>query len=203
MASAGLRDQDRLDGASNFGVWKARISLLLEENGIKDYATSVVPVPTDATQLATYRKDDAKARRIILDGVKDHIVPHITELDTAKKMWDAILNLYQNATTNRKLILREKLKNTRMNQGEDVTSYLTRLRLVKDELAAVGDSPSDDELVRIALNGFTKQWSVFVQVFSGQDTLPSWDRLWTNFTKEDFRLSLFNGANKSQKGEVE
>jgi hypothetical protein len=54
-----------------------------------------------------------------------------------------------------------------MNKGEDVTSYLTKLRLVQDELAAVGDSPSDDELVRIALNGFTKQWDVFVQVISG------------------------------------
>ncbi|KAH9321246.1 hypothetical protein KI387_015885, partial [Taxus chinensis] len=142
----GLRDQDRLDGASNFGVWKARLSLLLEENGIKDYVTTVVTVPTDATQLAAYKKEDAKARRIVLDGVKDHIVPHISELDMAKKMWDAILNLYQNATTNRKLILREKLKNTQMNKGEDVTSYLTRLRLVKDELAAVGDKPDDDEL---------------------------------------------------------
>ncbi|KAH9294831.1 hypothetical protein KI387_038419, partial [Taxus chinensis] len=50
-----------------------------------------------------------------------------------------------------------------MNKGEDVTSYLTRLRIFKDELAAVGDKPSDDELVRIALNGFTKQWEVFVQ----------------------------------------
>ena len=59
---------------------------MLEENGIKNYATGVVPIPTDATQLAAYRKDDAKARRIILDGVKDHIVPHIAELDTAKKM---------------------------------------------------------------------------------------------------------------------
>ena len=49
MASAGLRDQDRLDGASNFGVWKARISLLLEENGIKNYATIGLVVPIEAT----------------------------------------------------------------------------------------------------------------------------------------------------------
>ena len=70
------------------------------------------------------------------------------------KMCDTILNLYQNATTNRNMILREKLKNTWMNQGEDVTSYLTKIRLVKDELEAIGDSLSNDELVRIALNGF-------------------------------------------------
>lgn len=62
-----------------------------------------------------------------------------------------------------------------MNKGEDVTCYLTRLRLVKDELAIVGDKPDDDELVRIALNGFSKQWDVFVQVINGRDTLPSWD----------------------------
>ena len=108
-----------------------------------------------------------------------------------------------NATTNRKMILKEKSKNTQMNQGEDVTSYLTRLRLVKYELATIGDSPSDDELMRTALNGFSRQWSVFVQVVSGQDTLSSWGRLWTIFTQEGFRLSLVNGANKSQKSEVE
>ena len=85
----------------------------------------------------------------------------------------------------------------------EAKEYLTRLRLVKDELASIGDSLSDDKLVRIALNGFTKKWSVFVQVVSGQDTLPSWDRLWSDFTQEEFRLSLVNGANKSQKSEVE
>ena len=93
MSLASLRDQDRLDGASNFDVWKAIISLLLEENDIKEYATSVIAVPTDQTQHATYKKEDAKARRIILDGAKDHIVSHIVELDLMKKVWDFILKL--------------------------------------------------------------------------------------------------------------
>ena len=66
MTSIGLRDHDILDVTLNFGVWKDRLSLLLEENGIKDYATIGIVVPRDATQLATYKKDDVKARRIIL-----------------------------------------------------------------------------------------------------------------------------------------
>ena len=78
----------------------------MEENGIKDHVTSVVVVPIDANQLEAYKDDDAKERRIILDGFKDHIAPHILEVDTMKKMWDTILNLYQNATTNTKMILR-------------------------------------------------------------------------------------------------
>jgi len=59
-------------------------------------------VLTDLAYLTTCKKENAKARRIILDSVKDHIVPHIIELNTMKKMWDAIMNLYQNATMNRK-----------------------------------------------------------------------------------------------------
>lgn len=69
-------------------------------------------VLTDLAYLTTCKKENAKARRIILDSVKDHIVPHIIELNTMKKMWDAIMNLYQNATMNKKLILKEKLRNT-------------------------------------------------------------------------------------------
>lgn len=68
--------------------------MLLDENGLKEYVTSVLVVPTNAAKLLAYRKEDAKARQIILDRVKDHIVPHIEDLDTTKKMWDAILNLF-------------------------------------------------------------------------------------------------------------
>ena len=42
MASARLRDQDRLDGASNYVIWKARISCLLVEHDLKAYVNSVV-----------------------------------------------------------------------------------------------------------------------------------------------------------------
>ena len=34
-----------------------------------------------------------------------------------------------------------------MNKGEDLTSYLTKIRLVKDELVVVGEKVDDDELI--------------------------------------------------------
>ena len=82
-----------MNGALNFIVLKARISLVLEENSIKDYVTTIVVVPIDAKQLAACKKDDAKVRRIILHGFKDHIVPHILDLYMAMNMWDDIMNL--------------------------------------------------------------------------------------------------------------
>lgn len=49
----------------------------------------------------------------------------------------------------------------------------------------MGDKPDDDKMVHIVLNGFTKQWDVFVGVISGQDTLSGWDRLWSDFTQKE------------------
>jgi hypothetical protein len=42
-----LRVEDRLEGATNFWAWKARILLLLEEYDLKEYVEMVIPDPND------------------------------------------------------------------------------------------------------------------------------------------------------------
>jgi hypothetical protein len=73
-----LRVEDRLEGATNFRAWKARILLLLEENDLKDYIEMVIPDPNDAQELAAHKKKEVKAKRVLLDSVKDHLIPHIS-----------------------------------------------------------------------------------------------------------------------------
>jgi hypothetical protein len=80
MSISGIRFEDRLDGASNFGIWKEHILLSLEEYVLKEFAENTITVPTDAQQAEAHKKNDAKARCIILDGIKDHIVPHLSRI---------------------------------------------------------------------------------------------------------------------------
>ena len=47
MATIGLRDQDRLEGASNYVIWKDRMSFLLDEHDLKAYIDNVVVVLED------------------------------------------------------------------------------------------------------------------------------------------------------------
>lgn len=62
MATVGHRDQDRLEGVSNYVIWKVRISFLLDEYGMKAYIENVVALPQDADHLKEYRKEMAKAK---------------------------------------------------------------------------------------------------------------------------------------------
>ena len=90
MARYGLRDQDRLDGMSNFVIWKAKILSVLDEYGLKDHAEKTLAVPTDADPLRMYEENQARTKRLIIDGVKDHVIPHIAGKNTSHDMWSGM-----------------------------------------------------------------------------------------------------------------
>ena len=69
------------------------------------------------------------------------------------------------------MLLREKLRSTKMAKGESVVTYITKFTQIRDELAVVGEAVDETELVRTTLNGFTKQWEVFVHGVVAQEKL--------------------------------
>ena len=69
MVTTWLRDHDRLDGDSNYVIWKARMFFLLDEHALKTYIDSMVVEPTNTDMLKKYKDEMAKAKRMILDGV--------------------------------------------------------------------------------------------------------------------------------------
>lgn len=76
MAFSGLRLEYALDGSLNYIAWKDRMEAILEDNGLKEFIDQEVPKPAtaNATKLVEWKKCVAKARRILLEGVRDHIL---------------------------------------------------------------------------------------------------------------------------------
>ena len=70
---------------------------VLEDNGLKDFIDIDVPKPgsSDAALLDAWQKKVAKKRRILLEGVKDHIVSRIHGKATPFLMWKALTYLFQ------------------------------------------------------------------------------------------------------------
>jgi len=77
MASHGLRYRDKLEGASNYFIWKTRILVVLEEYDLEAYVKSVVTVPADNDQKNMYKVGQGKAKRFILNRVRVHVVSHL------------------------------------------------------------------------------------------------------------------------------
>ena len=64
---------EKLEGSDNFQAWKYRISLVLEENELDSYISEKVPEGDKAKAL--HKKKLVMAKRIIVDSIKDHLIP--------------------------------------------------------------------------------------------------------------------------------
>ena len=64
MASNGLRDQDRLEGSSNYVIGKSRIEFLLDEHDLKALIDGAVVEPLDVAHLRQFKKNMARAKRL-------------------------------------------------------------------------------------------------------------------------------------------
>jgi hypothetical protein len=77
-------------------------------------------------------------------------------------MFDALAELFQSDNLNQKMVLKNKLRDYRMNKYDNVTIYPMRITQICDQLVVVGETILDVELVNVALNRFTKSWEPFV-----------------------------------------
>jgi hypothetical protein len=130
---------------------------------------------------------EIKAQRILLDGVKDHLVPNIGEKQTAHDMWSHLKGLFEAKHESRIMALKERLQHTRMKKGEGIATYLTKVKQSLDDLLAVGVKLLLTEIVRSSLRGFPKEWDPFIARIVTGENLPDWDRLWNDCCQEEIR----------------
>ena len=133
---------------------------MLEDNGLKEFVDQEIPklATSYAKNLAEWMKCVAKVRQIILEGVRDHIVSSLHGKETPYDMLKTLMDLYQNNSDQMKLELKDKLSKIKMEKGETIPKYLTKLTQCRDELGSVGIIVSKDDKVSLALLGLPKSW---------------------------------------------
>jgi hypothetical protein len=110
--SASTKLVDKLEFVENFHVWKYKIRLILEENDLANFIKENVPEPEEDATKVKYKKDMVRAKRIIANSIKDHLIPQVSSKNTPKEMFDALTRMYEGKNTNQKMNLRTQIKNT-------------------------------------------------------------------------------------------
>ena len=93
-------------------------------------------------------------------------------------MYDALGTLYQNVNICSKILLRHKITTNCMCRTDTIASYVMKPATQRDQLGAVDDKVKENELVRIALNGFTASWHNFVQGYCTERSKVLYSPVW-------------------------
>ena len=76
---------ENIEGVENFIAWNYRIMLILEENDLEGFIKEEVAEPEGYEAKAKHKKDMIKAKRIIVDSIKDHLIPQVSSRGHQRK----------------------------------------------------------------------------------------------------------------------
>ena len=65
------------------------------------YIYEEIPVPEGDEAKALHKKKLAMEKRIIVDSIKDHLLPQVSSLKTPKDMFDSLTKLFERKNINR------------------------------------------------------------------------------------------------------
>jgi len=84
------KESNKLVGSSNFSAWKKRTDLNLIEDEVMDYIKGSIAQPPkeDAPAHAKYMKGEIRAQRILIESIKDSLIPYVSKLKTAKQIYE-------------------------------------------------------------------------------------------------------------------
>jgi hypothetical protein len=132
-----MKSENNLDGASNFRAWKTRIDLILAKNKVLDIVKGKImkpkfkegeeKEPQNVATMEKFKDVDINAISIIVDSIKDHLIPYISHIDSSKKMYDALTNLFSVRNIGQVMSLKNELCDMKMNDNDNIISYFVKI----------------------------------------------------------------------------
>ena len=141
LCNSYFKNEEKLNDASNFGPWKARLVITLEEHDVLGYVKGMVAEPPKNLNVVVkdrYKKGDVKAKKIILDSLGDHLITYVSKLKKSKEMYDKLIGMYQANNLSQLFALKNQLKEIKMNRGKTIQAYFMRISKIKYQLSIVG-----------------------------------------------------------------
>ena len=124
--------------------------------------------------MEKFKDNDINAMSIIVNSIKDHLIPYISHHDSSKKMYDALTNLFSVRNIGQVMSLKNELHDMKMNDDESITSYFVRISQLRYQLQSIEEIISEKEL-NIVLNGLPKTWDAFVTRMNTRKEYPTFE----------------------------
>lgn len=148
----------------------------------------IEPSKYKTQELAKYKKGEVWAERIIIESIKDHLVPFVANLKTSKAIYDKLVNFYSISTSGQKMSLKNKLYKMKKPKDEDMDSFLMKISQIRDQLQGLWETIFYSEMTIYVLNALPLEWSSFAtSIYSKRNSTP-FDEFWSQWILEETKI---------------
>jgi putative lipoic acid-binding regulatory protein len=77
--------------------------------------------------MKKFKDSDINAMSIVVESIKDNLIPYISHLDSSKKTYNALTNLFLVRNIGQVMSLKNELRDMKMNDEDNIASYFLRI----------------------------------------------------------------------------
>jgi len=124
---------------------------------------------SDAPVEAWHAMNEAELATIQM-SVKPAHLNTVTSVDTAKEAWDALKVMFEARDNAQLLRLMKELSSLKKGDDENIIKFASRAKMIRDELAMLGNPVDDNTLARRVLTGLPSEYGMLMTVLENMDT---------------------------------
>ena len=79
------------------------------------------------------------AMSLIMDGVKENLIPYISNINSAQEMYEALSKLFTIKNIGQIASLKNELRIVKITNDDTISSYFIRISRIRDELQAIDE----------------------------------------------------------------
>lgn len=164
--SQGIVSPRKFD-SKNFAVWEVQMISYLTIKECADVLLKPQPKSKDLTQDWVDKNKLAKA--LILLSLSDGQAALVCHLDTARDIWNRLLEAHELTSSSSKVALQRKFFDAQMKPGEPVMDFVFRLQGIQSQLVQSGISLAEETLVGRIVAGLTADYHIFMTNWANCD----------------------------------
>lgn len=96
-----------------------------------------------------------------VDGLKDNLIPSISNIDSAQEMYQDLSKLFTIKNIDQIASIKNELTTIKITKDDTVSSYFVRISKIRAELQEIDETVPEKELMIVALLGLPESWSAF------------------------------------------
>lgn len=166
MADKVLQLLEKLNNR-NYVNWSYKMKILMKKECCWEAVAN--EKPTDATKLAAWIKEDAKAVYFISLCVENSQLTHIKKLESSKEMWDELRKYHQKTTLGNQIRLLKKLFKSELSKEGDMEAHLSNLFESFDELTEMGYELDEKMKVAVLLTSMNEDYDTLITALEARD----------------------------------
>lgn len=185
---------------NNYAFWRAQVLPTIRAHGFEEFiATTAMPPapflpsqsgapPRANPEYSVWIRRDQFLLSWFLASIGDSMFGHVVRCNTARDVWLTLERLFMSQSKTRTMQLRMALQTTRKG-SMSIEDYFLKMRGFADQLSAVGQIITDEDLQMYILAGFGMEYEALVVNFMQRADSPSLQEMQLAFQAYELRLA--------------